>query len=271
MKTRHSLTLAVVLFAAPAWMLDNDRSPVATTFDFTGQAADYVVPAGVCKVRIAAVGAAGGPAGTSGVAGAGARASTELTVTPGETLRVRIGGWGGGANGSTPGTGGWNGGGAGGDALEGDGKAGSGGGGATDVRRDGDGLEHRILVAAGGSGGAGGGIRGSLGTGGGNGGDPIGHQGFALLGAANPARGGEGATQTSGGLGLGADGAEGAKSGGGGGGGGLFGGGGGTGSSFSGGHGGGGSSLGPAGTEFRTGADDGFGRATISYDPDSQC
>ncbi len=39
-------------------------------------------------------------------------------VTPGETLRVRVGGWGGEAVGSTPGAGGWNGGGAGGEALD---------------------------------------------------------------------------------------------------------------------------------------------------------
>ena len=73
------------------------------------------------------------------------------------------------------------------------GKAGSGGGGATDVRRGGDGLAHRIIVGAGGSGGAGGAIGGPIGTGGGNGGDLTEHEGFAVLGSANPATGGEAA------------------------------------------------------------------------------
>ncbi len=113
-----------------------------------------------------------------GTPGAGAQATAEFSVTPGEILRVRVGGWGGEAVGSTPGAGGWNGGGAGGEALDRRGKAGSGGGGATDVRRGGDGLEHRIIVAAGGSGGAGGAIGGPIGTGGGNGGDLIGHEGL---------------------------------------------------------------------------------------------
>lgn len=266
------LALATILIVAPAWWLEDGSSRVATELDFTGQVEAYVVPADACRIRIEVVGAAGGHEGTSGAPGAGARATADFVVTPGETLRVRVGGWGGKAAGSTPGAGGWNGGGAGGDALDADGKAGSGGGGATDIRRGGDRLEHRIVVAAGGSGGAGGGIGGSLGTGGGNGGDPIGHQGFALLGAANPAGGGTGGTQTAGAsLGLGADGGAGTRSGGGGGGGGLYGGDGGSGSSFSGGHGGGGSSSGPDGTVFRTGTDDGFGRATISYDPGSRC
>ncbi len=101
------------------------------------------------------------------------RRSPPSASRPGETLRVRVGGWGGEAVGPTPGAGGWNGGGDGGGVrLSGraPGKAGSGGGGATDVRRGGDGLEHRIIVAAGGSGGAGGAIGGPIGTGGGNGG-----------------------------------------------------------------------------------------------------
>ena len=130
------------------------------------------------------------------------------------------------------------------------------------------GLEHRIIVGAGGSGGAGGAIGGPIGTGGGNGGDLIGHEGFAVLGSANPATGGKGGTQAAGGdpgrnasdllvtatagsLGLGGNGAAGFASGGGGGGGGLYGGGGGGSSStFSGGHGGGGSGFGPAGASL---------------------
>ena len=149
-----------------------------TEFEFTGSPQDYVVPPDVCRVRIEVVGAAGGRDGTAGAPGAGAQATAEFRVTPGETLRVRVGGWGGEAVGSTPGAGGWNGGGAGGEALDRDGKAGSGGGGATDVRRGGDGLAHRIIVGAGGSGGAGDAIGGATGTGGGDGGDLNGERGL---------------------------------------------------------------------------------------------
>jgi hypothetical protein len=258
----------------------------AVEFEFTGRPQDYVVPAGVCRVRIEAVGAAGGPSGTSGAPGAGAQAIAGIRVAPGETLRVRVGGWGGSAVGSTAGAGGWNGGGAGGEARGG--KAGSGGGGATDVRRRGDGLKDRVIVAAGGSGGAGGAIGGPIGTGGGNGGE-LGQAGLAVLGSANPATGGKGGTEAAGGdpgrnasdlsvtatagsRGFGGNGAAGAASGGGGGGGGLYGGGGGGSSkSFSGGHGGGGSGFGPAETEFRAGVGVALGRAKISYDPESLC
>ena len=78
-----------------------------------------------------------------------------------------MGGWGGGAVGPTPGAGGWNGGGDGGEAF-GYGRAVPARQGAAVAERPtsaagGDGLEHRIVVAAGGSGGAGGGIGGPLG------------------------------------------------------------------------------------------------------------
>ena len=284
-----SLAIAAVILVPPAWLLTDRNSRVETEFGFTGLAQNYVVPAGVCRIRIEVAGAAGGPGGTAGAPGAGALAIAEFAVTTGEKLRVRVGGWGSPAVGSQPGAGGWNGGGAGGDALTGGGKAGSGGGGATDVRRGGDRLEDRILVGAGGSGGAGGAIGGPIGTGGGNGGELNGQKGFAALGTANPATGGAGGAQAEGGrpgrnagehsgapragaLGVGGDGAAGAASGGGGGGGGLYGGGGGGSSaSFSGGHGGGGSSFGPAETSLATGVGGSFGHATISYDPDSRC
>lgn len=289
------VAVAAIAALIPAWMLSSPGSRVVTSFEFTGSPQEYVVPSGICRIRIDAVGAAGGgQGGTSGVPGAGARATATLVVQPGETLRVRVGGWGGDAEGPTPGAGGWNGGGAGGEALGGEdgraGKAGSGGGGATDVRRGGDGLEHRIIVAGGGSGGAGGGIGGPIGTGGGNAGGLTGAAGLAALGLVNRATGGQGGTEarggapgrnardlgitaTAGSLGVGGDGAAGEASGGGGGGGGLYGGGGGgSGISFSGGHGGGGSGFGPPGTVFRPGVGGGLGRATLSYDPvDDAC
>jgi len=283
------LVIAAIAVGVPAWMLTRPDSRVATEIGFTGSPQSYVVPAGICRLRVVLLGGAGGQGGAAGTPGAGAEAVAALVVKPGETLRVNVGGWGGAAVGSTPGAGGWNGGGDGGRALGtggSQGNAGAGGGGATDIRRGGNGLEHRIVVAAGGSGGAGGGIGGPLGIGGGNGGGLTGDDGAAALGTANPATGGRGATQTTGGgpgrnapdlavmatagvLGLGGDGAPGGASGGGGGGGGLYGGGGGGSSgAFSGGHGGGGSGLGPEGTAFRAGVGGGDGRARISYDLD---
>ena len=169
------LAIAALVVAVPTWLLAGQSSRVNTEFEFTGSPQDYVVPAGACQIRIEVVGAAGGPGGSAGAPGAGAQAVADFRVTPGEILRVRVGGWGGEAVGSTPGAGGWNGGGAGGETID-RGKAGSGGGGATDVRRGGDGLEHRIIVGAGGSGGAGGAIGGPIGTGGGNGGDLAGQR-----------------------------------------------------------------------------------------------
>jgi len=296
---RRHLLISAFLAAPPLWLVSfagSDAHSVTTAFAFTGGPASYVVPADVCRIRIEAIGAAGGEGGAAGTPGAGAQATALVEVTPGETLGVRVGGEGGAAAGLTPGDGGWNGGGAGGRAFDGSdghpGEAGSGGGGATDVRRGGDGLDDRIIVAAGGSGGAGGGIGGPIGTAGGDGGDLAGHDGFAALGSANPATGGEGATQTTGGapgtnapglssaakagsLGAGGDGAPGGISGGGGGGGGLYGGGGGgsTNSPLGGGEGGGGSGYGPPNTTFRSGVwgSNGSGRATVSYDPDADC
>jgi len=284
------LTIAVPL----AWFEPSRARTVTTVFGFTGRPVSYVVPAGVCRIRIEAIGGSGGESGTAGTPGAGARATTLLVVKPGETLVVRVGGEGGAAVGLMPGDGGWNGGGAGGRAVDGNdgrrGRAGSGGGGATDVRRGGDGIDRRIIVAGGGSGGAGGGIGGPIGTGGGNGGDLVGQDGFAALGSANPATGGKGGTQTTGGtpgtnashlsiaatagsIGVGGNGASGGISGGGGGGGGLYGGGGGgaTNGGFGGGEGGGGSGYGPPNTKFSTGVwgSYGSGRAAVSYHPGS--
>ncbi len=191
------LVVAATGIAVPLWLLTvaaPNAHTVTTAFAFTGTSQPYVVPANVCRIRIEAIGAAGGEGGTAGTPGAGAWATASFVVTPRETLFVHVGGVGGAAAGPMPGDGGWNGGGAGGrasDETEGRrGKAGAGGGGATDVRRGGDGLDHRIVVAGGGSGGAGGAIGGPIGTSSGDGGDLVGQDGFAALGSVNPATGG---------------------------------------------------------------------------------
>ena len=245
------LALAATVAAVAAWLFTaagSDSGRVSREFAFTGGRAQYVVPPGVCRIRVEAAGGSGGLQGAAGTPGLGARVMATLRVSPDETLLVHVGGQGGTAVGATPGRGGWNGGGDGGAAVDGtdgrQGRAGSGGGGATDVRRSEGRLEDRVLVAGGGGGGGGGGIGGPYGTSGGEGGSPTGHDGFAPLGSANPATGGRGGTPSVGGtpganapdsavtatggsLGVGGLGARGGVNGGGGGGGGLYGGGGG--------------------------------------------
>ncbi len=239
----------------------------------------YTVAAGVTELRVIAVGAPGGAGssnpgkGTGGAGADGARVQGVLSVTPGETLYVEVGGPGhaGEAGG---GESGWNGGGTGTER-------GGGGGGASDLRTvscagacpgSAASLASRLLIAAGGGGGGGafgfqnGGNGGTAASTGG----PEGQSGNAGNGV-DGGRGGFGATSSAGGAGGAAEhcfgppglaGEAGALAHGGaggagtnfagGGGGGLYGGGGGGGGGCNsgGGGGGGGSSLGPAGTTF---------------------
>ena len=123
----------------------NLPAPGSTTFNFTGSPETFTVPAGVVSVTIVATGAQGGTGfGTIGGAGGlGGRTTATVSVTPGASLTVRVGGVGpmvlpvataGGFNG---------GGGSAGD--------GGGGGGASSVR---DGATPLVVVGGGGGGGA---------------------------------------------------------------------------------------------------------------------
>lgn len=241
---------------------------------------DWTVPAGITAVDVELWGARGSGIVDSG-SGAVApdsrpgRTRATLAVTPGEVLRVVVGG-------APPlvnrGAGGFNGGGAGG--LTGSG----GGGGGTDVRQGGQALADRVLVAGGGGGGssfgpfytpslvggAGGGVSGSDGV------PPGAFNGTPGGGATQSAGGAGGQSQCDldgrpdssgqpGTLGQGGAGASGAL--GGGGGGGWYGGGGGGGPPVglpcdpdiigtlfaSAGTGGGGSGYGPAGAVLESG------------------
>lgn len=293
------LTFLAVVAVVTAWLIGvttSDGGTVSREFAFRSSPGRFIVPSGVCRVRVEAAGASGGLAGAAGTPGLGIRLTVTIPVVPAETLVVYVGGQGGTAEGATRGRGGWNGGGAGGAAVEtADGRrgsAGSGGGGATDVRRGAGTLADRILVAGGGAGGGGGGIGGPYGIGRVEGESANGSNGYAPLGSANPVTGGRGGAQrvgggpggnapdgavtaTGGSLGIGGTGAGGGVNGGGGGGGGLYGGGGGgtevqwTTDPLGAAHGGGGSSFGPNGASFRSGVwgNLGDGRLTISYDP----
>jgi len=246
---------------------------------------DFVVPAAVCSVNIVALGAAGGAGlGDPSDGRAGGTADATISVTPGETLHVFVGGKGGDfvpaglGHGPFGGLGGLNGGGDAGDQSSGSpANPGGGGGGASDVRQGGTALGNRIVVAGGGGGGGGTGR--SLDARGGTGGGTTGDAGLGVEGGGGGTQstpgGGAGGGAT-GGVGVGGAGASGAQSSGGGGGGGFFGGGGGgtalilnptPGQVGSGG--GGGSGFTPDGTGLTLGGGNpgSDGQVTISYDP----
>ena len=144
-----------------------DGGTQTQTFGFTGDVQTFVVPAGVTSVNIEAWGAQGGfDGGTAG--GMGGYATGDLSVTPGETLYLYVGGQGtnGPGSGQNCGlAGGWNGGGNTGSVCCSNAGGGAGaGGGASDVRQSGQSLNDRVIVAGAG-GGAGSGNTGAHGGG----------------------------------------------------------------------------------------------------------
>ena len=162
-------------------------------FDYTGSAQTFTVPAGVTSISVDAYGANGESSGaySGGTEGKGGRVQADLTVTPGDTLNIYVGGshyWDGDP--SQYGRSGWNGGGA-------SGGYGGCGGGATDIRIGWTALSNRVLVAGGG-----GGSRGIGGEGygdGSDGGGLIGETGNRLPNGS--ADGGTGGTQSAAGTG----------------------------------------------------------------------
>ncbi len=175
-------------------------APIVDSLTFTGAMQIYTVPCGVTSLLIEAYGAQGGNGATGGnssTGGSGALggyASGTLTVVPGQTLFIYVGG-----SGATP-TGGFNGGGSGGSQNAG------GGGGATDVRVNSTNVADRVLVAGGGGGGGRGGCEQAI-VNGGNGGNGGGGNGANGADAPTPggvAGGGFGAVgATAGGAGIG--------------------------------------------------------------------
>lgn len=109
------------------------------TFSFTGVEQTTVIPAGMSSANVFINGAQGGAGGgpLAGAGGLGGRVSGTLTLTPGQTLSIFVGGQGSVFNGSAIG-----------------GNAGGGiGGGASDVRVGGNAVINRVAVAGGGGGG----------------------------------------------------------------------------------------------------------------------
>jgi Glycine rich protein/Divergent InlB B-repeat domain len=281
---------AVCLALAP------EAEAATSTFGFTGGEQVFVVPGGVTRLQLVAVGAPGGKGfddtpGIGGLGGFGSRVSGALAVMPGQRLFIEVGGTG--ASGAAGGAGGFNGGGSGGSgdcAGFGSCPAG-GGGGATDLRTCSVGagvcstapssLNSRLVVAGGGGGGGTG--NGTPYTGGAGGdGAADGHQGQPTSGVCVGGAGGKAGTSTDGGGGgaqttcsSSVDGnagsfGQGASNGnqvfpGGGGGGGLYGGGGGGGGNGSAAGGGGSNLLGTL-TKGSVGTDStGVPSVTLTY------
>ncbi|MCW5853849.1 MAG: hypothetical protein KIT87_27525, partial [Anaerolineae bacterium] len=170
---REALRLGVAAALLPVIHSIVAPSPVAAqsprptcsqVFDYTGAEQIFIVPARVTSVTITALGAQGG-ASFSIPGGLGGETVATISVTPGQTLYVYVGGIGGTGSFAGGGTGGFNGGASGGSTIAG-GPGGGGGGGASDVRQGGNTLANRVVVAGGG-GGAGGGLGGAGGAGGG--------------------------------------------------------------------------------------------------------
>jgi hypothetical protein len=243
---------AVVLGLLPGAVLAQ-----ATDFTYTGDKQYYTVPAGITRLDVVAVGAAGGRVSSIQARSMGALVHATITVVPGEVLTVVVGQQGDDGDGSDS----YNGGGGGGSG------AGSGGG-ATDLRRNGsptgDYLATRnALVVAGGAGGTD--WINSPTPQGGTGGAPFGGDGVGLKGNVP----GKGATQrTVGGGGIPGSQGEGGTGGYGGGGGGYYGGGGAALNGNSGGGGGGSSWVAPAAAvsapTYDVASDGTVGRLTIT-------
>lgn len=108
-------------------------------FGYTGNEQTFIVPSGITSIAVVLEGAQGGT-DNAAIQNYGGKVSATLAVSLNELLYLYVGGQPAGE------AGGYNGGGAGDNG-------GKGGGGATDIRRAGNGLADRILVAGGGGGG----------------------------------------------------------------------------------------------------------------------
>jgi hypothetical protein len=148
---------------------NNKKHMPTVTFNHTGAAQSWVVPANVHTIAVEAWGAQGGSgsgdAGGSLAPGAeGGFARGLLEVTPGETLHVYVGGQGQNVTIVGPVGGGFNGGGGAGGAPPPQ-RTRGGGGGGSDVRQGGNSVANRKIVAGGGGGTSGVGFLGGVGGG----------------------------------------------------------------------------------------------------------
>lgn len=183
-----SLALHTVIYDGPP------ADPGVEEFVYTGEEQYFTVPSGVTAIRVMAYGGKGGDTDDGLSGGYGGYTDATISVTPGETLAVFVGGEGPTKSDSSSRlSGGFNGGG---DVARAESSAGGGtGGGATDIRRAPYDLDDRLVVAGGGGGA---GCIDFFGVGG-PGGGLIGGDGLSSSSSYEPGRGG---TQTSGGGGA---------------------------------------------------------------------
>ena len=128
---RAALVAAALALTATLGAAASAQAATTETFSYTGDEQTFVVPPGVYQLWVDAVGGDGGnhtdsPGSTDGGSGAYIQKAA-LSVQPGQTLYLEVGGNGGGSSPNYGGAGGFNGGGDG-------GAGGGGGGGATDIR-----------------------------------------------------------------------------------------------------------------------------------------
>ena len=109
----------------PSPVTAQDAPPGSQTFNYTGKRQTFIVPAGVTRLTITASGASGGTVG-SYTGGRGGLVKAEISVMPGESLSVFVGGSGRAGTRRS-----FNGGGAGSGSRH---HRSGGGGGASDVR-----------------------------------------------------------------------------------------------------------------------------------------
>jgi hypothetical protein len=79
------LAFAALVVAVAGWLLagfGSDADTVSREFAFTGRESQFVVPVGVCRVRIEAAGASGGLQGAAGTPGLGARVAATVPTRP---------------------------------------------------------------------------------------------------------------------------------------------------------------------------------------------
>lgn len=164
------------------------------TFNYTGGVQSYVVPAGVTGICYTVVGARGnGNVVNNMNGGFGGRSMGVLSVVPGQSLQIWVGGGGIASQ-----AGGFNGGGNGGVVACCPNARGGGGGGASDIRFAPYALANRVAVGGGGGGTGGNRIQGCApGCGGGGGGGWYGGGGGGAYGGSP----GQGGTQVGGGPG----------------------------------------------------------------------
>ena len=133
---------------SPNNALPTYKACVSSEFTFTGNVQPYVVPDNVFQLKVDLYGASGGKGYPADMpVGEGGIISSFISVTPGQTLYLVVGGAGGntGVKYGT-GIGGYNGGGS----ASGSSYVGGGGGGCSDIRLVNGDIDSRIIVAGGG-------------------------------------------------------------------------------------------------------------------------